>query len=110
MEKKIPTTSGVYFVRIKGESLISVNADRPSRRGSSIKVNSSNCKYGRAVNLNRRFRDYQKTFGSDRVMFSILAVTVDFVETERVLCPAPMICHVPVPTLKAATTPHGLPQ
>ena len=85
MEKEIPTTSGVYFVRLKGENLISVNDDRPSIRETSVKVNNSNCKYGRAVNLHRRFRDYQKTFGADRVLFTVLAVTTNFIETESVL-------------------------
>jgi hypothetical protein len=79
----VPGISGVYFVQILGDTLVSVNADRPKISERSIKVNSNNCKYGRAANLARRQRDYQKTFGAERVKFTVLVVSDDFHTLEQ---------------------------
>jgi hypothetical protein len=54
---------------------ISVNADRPVISERCIKVTRLNCKYGQAVNLARRERDYYKTFGANNVRFRFFAAT-----------------------------------
>lgn len=73
--RTIPTTSGIYFVRLLGTEPVSVNDQDASRRESCIMVNSSNCKFGRSTNLARRHRDYCRTFTAARVMFDPLLIT-----------------------------------
>ncbi len=74
----VPTSPGIYVVTLTNEHRISVNADRPKIAARCISVNRDNCKYGRAVNLARRKADYQKTFGSEYVVFKVVAVTSNF--------------------------------
>lgn len=63
---------------------MSVNGDRTKISDRCIFVNRENCKYGRAVNLARRKSDYERTFGTENVVFKVVAVTDHFeaVETE----------------------------
>jgi hypothetical protein len=53
---------------------LSVNADRPAIAERCIKVNHKNCKVGKAKDLARRKRDYEKTFGVQNVKFEVLAL------------------------------------
>ena len=72
---QLPPLPGVYVVELLNEEPISVNADRPAIADRCIKVTRANCKYGRAVNLARRERDYYKTFGQQNVRFRFFAAT-----------------------------------
>lgn len=72
---EITSKSGIYLVVLRNEHLISVNADRPRIADRCIKVTRKNCKYGKAVNLARRRKDYVKTFGATNVDFRVLAET-----------------------------------
>lgn len=75
---KVPASPGIYVVSLSNEQPISVNADR-GNADRCIFVTKKNCKYGRAVNLARRYRDYIKTFGIDNVIFEVVVLT-DFPE------------------------------
>ena len=72
--KSIPSTPGIYVVSLSNEHPISVNADR-AYADQCIFVTKSNCKFGRAQNLARRYRDYVKTFGVEYVTFEVMALT-----------------------------------
>lgn len=65
--------AGLYIVTLTNEHPISVNADRPAIAAGCFKVTRENCKFGCAVNLHRRRRDYFKTFGERYVQFHALA-------------------------------------
>jgi hypothetical protein len=65
----------VYVVELLNEEPISVNADRPLIAEQCIHVSWKNCKYGRARNLARRQRDYERTFGSNNVQFRYFSTT-----------------------------------
>jgi hypothetical protein len=74
----IPARPGLYFVRLRGEELVSVNDNDPKRRDRCIKVNSANAKYGKATtNLRSRFAAYRRTFGASRVRFDVLMLHDD---------------------------------
>lgn len=55
---QLQSLPGVYILEMLNEEPISVNADRPAIAERCIKVTRANCKYGQAVNLARRQRDY----------------------------------------------------
>lgn len=69
----IPARTGVYFVRLKGENLVPIDRN-PRRIDHCIRVNEQNCKFGQAQNLRSRYRAYQRTFGTERVIFDVLAL------------------------------------
>lgn len=73
----IPARPGLYFVRLRGDELVSVNDNDPNRRDKCIKVNSTNSKYGKAVDLRSRFAAYCRTFGPSRVRFDVLVLHND---------------------------------
>lgn len=75
---EVPASPGIYVVSLTNEQPISVNADR-GNADRCIFVTKENCKYGRAVNLARRYRNYIKTFGTDNVIFEVVVLT-DFPE------------------------------
>jgi Meiotically up-regulated gene 113 len=78
----LPPQPGVYVVELLNDHPISVNADRPAIAERCIKVTRANCKYGQAVNLARRQRDYFKTFGEQYVRFRYFAVTHHYAAIE----------------------------
>ena len=58
------------FFSLTHEHPIPVSADRLNLAGRCILVIKANGKFGRAANLVRRKREYEKTFGSSRLYFS----------------------------------------
>jgi hypothetical protein len=78
-----PPQSGVYVVGLRNDDPISVNADRLGVAERCIKVTRANCKFGRAVNLQRRQGNYMRTFGAQNVVFHFFAVTPHYREVER---------------------------
>lgn len=70
----IPAEPGLYFVRLSGDALISVNHNDPKRRDRCIMVNRTNSKYGIAQNLRSRYLSYCRTFGRERVHFAVLGL------------------------------------
>lgn len=82
---KIPSASGIYFVRLRGDELISVNHNDPKRRDRCIFVNSDNSKYGKSQNLRSRHLAYLRTFSPERVIFDVLMVGGDISAMERSL-------------------------
>lgn len=82
---QLPPLPGVYVVELLNEEPISVNANRPGIAVRCIKVTRANCKYGRAVNLARRQRDYHKTFGNQNVRFRFFAVTEQHAAVEALV-------------------------
>lgn len=70
----IPAQPGLYFVRLSGDELISVNHNDLKRRDRCIMVNSANSKYGIAQNLRNRYLSYCRTFGRERVQFAVLGL------------------------------------
>jgi hypothetical protein len=70
--QSLPSSPGLYVVSLSNEHPISVNADR-AHAGQCIFVTKANCKFGRAQNLARRYRDYVKTFGAEYVTFEVVA-------------------------------------
>ena len=62
-----------------------MNADRPAIADRCITVTRANCKYGRAVNLARRQKDYHKTFGQQNVRFRFFAVTEQYAVVEALV-------------------------
>ncbi|MTE00108.1 hypothetical protein GIY56_07400 [Paracoccus sp. YIM 132242] len=81
--QQISTCAGIYFVRLLGEELVSVNDNDLSRRDLCIKVNSQNAKYGRSENLRARFLAYCRTFGAERVRFDVLIENTNPIAVER---------------------------
>jgi hypothetical protein len=69
MDMFVPSEPGIYIVALKNEHPISVNADRPKIADRCIFVTKANCKFGKATDLARRKREYQKTFGEQYVVF-----------------------------------------
>lgn len=81
----IAAIPGVYFVRLFGDHLVSVNDTDAKRRNGCIKVNAANCKYGISVNLRARLTDYCRTFGVERVRFDVLVLDEQPARLERLL-------------------------
>ena len=65
--------SGIYLVTLLNEIPISVNAHDPRIAHKGIKVDKTNCKIGKAKNLEAREKNYFKTFKEDNVNFRLLA-------------------------------------
>ncbi|MGP9805931.1 GIY-YIG nuclease family protein [Paracoccus sp. NSM] len=82
---EIMSKPGVYFVRLSGEALISVNNADAIRRDLSVHVNCTNCKYGSSVNLRARYAAYRRTFGAERLRFQVLAFEQNPARIERLL-------------------------
>lgn len=70
----IPAVPGLFFVGLRGATLISVNDDDPARRDHCIKVNNLNCKIVRAKDLKAGLQRFCRTFGAERVDFRVLSV------------------------------------
>ena len=82
---QLPPLPGVYVVEMLNEKPISVNADRSHIADRCISVTRVNCKYGKAKNLRRRQRDYEKTFGTENVRFRYCAVTPHYADVETMV-------------------------
>ena len=82
---QLPPLPGVYVVEMLNEEPISVNADRSQIADRRISVTRANCKYGKAKNLRRRQRDYEKTFGTENVRFRYYAVTPHYANIETMV-------------------------
>ncbi|MDA8150929.1 MAG: GIY-YIG nuclease family protein [Nitrospiraceae bacterium] len=74
--------SGIYLVTLNNEDPISVNAHDPRIADRCIRVNHLNCKIGKAKNLERRKKNYFKTFGEENVNFRILVRLLKIEEAE----------------------------
>jgi hypothetical protein len=72
--QSIPSSPGIYVVSLSNELPISVNAGRAFAH-RCVFVTKANCKFGRAQNLARRYRDYIRTFGAQHVSFEVVALT-----------------------------------
>lgn len=74
--------SGIYIVTLNNTHPISVNANDKRVADRAIKVTKENCKVGKAVDLEKRKKNYVKTFGESNVNFEILATThsIDSIE------------------------------
>ncbi|WP_347140640.1 GIY-YIG nuclease family protein [Paracoccus sp. SSK6] len=81
----VAASPGVYFVRLLGDHLVSVNDSDAKRRNGCIKVNAANCKYGISVNLRARLTAYRRTFGVERVRFDVLVLDEQPARLERLL-------------------------
>lgn len=66
--------SGLYLVTLLNTDLISVKANDKRHADTAIRVNLQNCKFGKAKDLDKRFKDYLKTFGEENVVFKELAL------------------------------------
>ena len=84
MMQVIPSCSGIYVVSLSNEEPISVNAGR-FFGDRCVFVTRANCKFGRAVNLARRHRDYVKTFSAEYVTFEVAAFTDNPAELEATI-------------------------
>ena len=82
---QLPPLPGVYVVEMLNEEPISVNADRSQIANRCISVTRANCKYGKAKNLRRRQRDYEKTFGTEIARFRYYAVTPHYANIETMV-------------------------
>ena len=83
--QSLPSSPGIYVVSLSNEEPISVNADR-AFADRCVFVTKANCKFGRAVNLARRYRDYFKTFGAQHVTFEVVALTENPALLEAAIC------------------------
>lgn len=104
----LPPLPGVYVVELLNEEPISVKADRPAISDRCIKVTRANCKYGRAVNLARRQRDYQKTFGQHNVRFRFFVATDQYVAIEAMIGQKLASYRVPGPSGRASEWLQGI--
>jgi len=75
--------SGLYIVTLNNEDAISVNANDPRIADRCIKVNKSNCKFGRARDLSARRRNYEKVFGVHNVNFFPIVELPDIAAAEN---------------------------
>jgi hypothetical protein len=75
---------GIYIVTLNNEELISVNANDKRVADKAIKVNKFNCKVGKAKDLEKRKKNYFRTFGKENVNFTVLSYTteIDIVEKQ----------------------------
>jgi hypothetical protein len=80
---RLPPAPGVYVVELLNDDPISVNADRRAIADQCIFVNRMNCKFGQAVNLARRQRNYERTFGAQNVKFIYFHETSNYFEIEQ---------------------------
>ena len=77
--------SGLYVVTLRNEQPISVNAHDPRIAERAIKVTKANCKFGKAKVLEGRRKNYDKTFGSEYVDFTPVAVLQDIAIAEKAI-------------------------
>lgn len=77
--------SGLYIVTLNNYHPISVNANDPRIADKAIKVTRANCKFGKARELDVRRKNYEKTFGSEHVQFTPLAVLQDIAVAEKAI-------------------------
>ena len=77
--------SGIYLVTLNNSNPISVNAHDPRTADRCIRVNQSNCKIGKAKNLEARKKNYFKTFGEANVNFRILARLANIEVAEKAI-------------------------
>lgn len=75
--------SGLYIVTLRNREPISVNAHDKRIAHNCISVTYENCKFGKAKALERRKRNYDKTFGSHNVDFHLVAELSDIELAER---------------------------
>ena len=73
------------MVTLNNEHPISANADDKRRSKSAVKVNKTNCKFGKARNLEVRKKNYYKTFGKENVNFIPIASLIDVDMAEKVV-------------------------
>lgn len=85
--KKAPRP-GLYLVTLRNVESISVNAQDPRYALRAIKVNYTNCKFGKARDLPTRFKNYCKTFGEANVIFKELAELQDISVAEKAVLKA----------------------
>lgn len=77
---KIP---GIYIVVLHNDEPISVNAHDQRVAERAIKVTKANCKFGKTKDLQRRRKDYYKTFGEQNVTFIPVAQVEDVKAVEK---------------------------
>ena len=80
---QMPPAPGVYVVELLNDDPMSVNADRLATADRCIFVNRMNCKFGQAVNLARRQRNYERTFGAHNIKFVYFYETPHYSDIER---------------------------
>ena len=71
--------SGLYIVTLNNNNPISVNAQDPRIANKAVKVTKVNCKFGKAKSLEKRRKNYFKTFGEKNVNF-IPIILLDEIE------------------------------
>lgn len=77
------STSGLYIVTLRNREPISVNAHDKRRAERSIKVTLANCKVGQTDTLERRKKNYDRTFGEENVIFQPIVALREIVVAER---------------------------
>jgi len=76
-------SSGIYIVEpLNDEPVCSYSSDK-RRSGQGMPIQRGMIKFGRATNLERRRKDYAKTFGDDRVRFAVIVRSVRIDEIEK---------------------------
>ena len=80
--------SGVYIVEPLNVRPVSVNANDPRMAARCLHVVRGYIKVGKAKNLERRARAYQKVFGPEAVRFRALALLMETRVAERCLLDA----------------------
>lgn len=75
--------SGLYIVALLNEQPIGVNANDPRRAVTCLRVNRLNCKFGKAMNLATRGKNYDAVFGAHNVRFHPIVAMVDIAQGER---------------------------
>ena len=82
---EIPKKAGLYIVSLKNDDPISVNANDPRIADKAIKVTKANCKFGKAKNLARRKKNYDKVVGQHNVTFKPLVIMEEIDEAEKAI-------------------------
>ena len=62
-----------------------MNAHNPRIAKKCIKVNSANCKFGKARHLAARKRNYEKTFGATNINFQPTVALENITEAETII-------------------------
>jgi hypothetical protein len=73
----------LYVVTLNNTHPISANADDKRIAHKAIKVNKENCKFGKAINLEKRKLNYYKTFGQENVNFMPIASLSEIAIAEK---------------------------
>ena len=74
--------SGLYIVTLRNEVPISVNAHDKRHAHKAITVTCDNCKFGKAEDLDRRKKNYDRTFGAEHVKFHVVATLTEIKRAE----------------------------